>query len=213
MSKKILFVLAFALIFLIGLTFGTASATIDGIVYPYNNEIINSATIDLVVNTTGSGQCFYNYNNGHNYSIGCSGQRIRLPKTDGNYTLVVSDDAFSQKSVNVILSQPDGMVIVFFSIAFIIIIIGMVVMMLLAFLKALALQMSVEDLAFNWGAFIGLLAVYLLALEYLGSTAIQSFLLSIIEVGGITNFFIPSILFVVCWFKNRVTGEESDYKK
>lgn len=209
MCKKLLFILALTLL----LFLGTASASIDDISYPYNNEILNSATIDLNFSRTGSASCYWNYNNGHNYTISCGADKIRLPKTDGNYTLTISDNTFSQKSVNVILDQPDGFVIVFFSIAFIIVIISLVTFLIMALLKAIALQMSIGDLAYNWGAFFGLLAIYLLSLEYLGNPTIISFLKGIMEVGGITNFMIPSILFIVVEFKNRVSGREEDYKK
>lgn len=188
-------------------------ASIDNITYPYNNEIINSATIDLDFDTTGSTACYWNYNNGHNYTISCGGEKIRLPKTDGNYTLIVSDNTFSQIGVNVILDQPDGFVIVFFSIAFILVVIGLVALMILAFVKALGLVMGVEELAYNWGAYFGLLAIYLLEMEYLGNATLHTFLRGMMEAGAFTNFMIPAILFIVCWFKNNVTGEDSDYKK
>jgi hypothetical protein len=213
MNKKVLYIPAFALLFLVAVLCGTASATIDQISYPYNNEIINSATIDLNYTSTGSASCYWNYNNGHNYTISCGKEKVRLPKTDGNYTIVVSDNTFSQKSVNVVLDQPDGFVIVFFSIAFIVIVMGLVALMMLALIKAIGLTMGVEELAYNWGAYFGLLAIYVLEMEYLGNITIHTFLNWMMQIGGITNFFIPAILFMVCWFKSNVTGEDSDYKK
>lgn len=198
--KKLLWIsLVFVLCFA-----SLASASIDAINSPYDGEIVNSPAIDLEIDTTGSTYCYWTYAYpANNYSISCAGEKIRLPKTEGDYNITISDNTGDLKSVVVTLDYPDGFVIVFYSLGFLIICFSLVGLLLMSIFKTIELEMDAKDLTLNISAYIVLLAFYFLCLEYLGNPSINTITYSIVQIGGFTNLFIPIIAFFVTFFKRK----------
>lgn len=88
---------------------------------------------------------------------------------------------------------PSGIVIVLFTILFLVIIAFMLFFLLYSVGHIFNLDFDIIDLAYNWGAYFALLALFLLEGYYLGNPDIHSWMLWLIYVGGVTNFFIPLI--------------------
>jgi len=197
--------IALIVVFCLASATGIASASIDDITTPYDGEILTSATIDLSFDYTGSTSCYWSYlYPENNNTIPCGGAKIRLPRVDGVYNITIGDNTGSIQSVAITLEYPSGYVIVFFSFLFIVIIATLTGLLLMSIFKAISLDMDGKDLTLNVSAFFALLAIYLLSLEYLGNPAISSITLTIVEIGGITNLFIPLIAYFVTYFKKRM---------
>jgi hypothetical protein len=92
---------------------------------------------------------------------------------------------------------PSGIVIVLFSLLFIIILAGLVVLFLYGIGHFKDLNMDVKDIAYNIGGYFALLGIYGLSLEYMGSPLINNFLDLIIKIGAVTNVFLPIIAFIL----------------
>jgi len=202
MKKQVLLLALIAVSFML---VATVSASVDSIDYPYNNQILNSPTIDLAFSTTGSSSCYWNYNGVHNETIDCVGGKIRLPATEGNYNLTVSDNTGDSKTVSVNLDYPDGFIIIFFSFIFIFICFEMLGLLLWTLLHFLEINIDARDLILNVSSYFGIWAFYILGLEFLGNPFISDFTLFLIEVGAITTVLIPIIGFVISYIKQNTT--------
>lgn len=202
MKKQVLLLALIAVSFML---VATVSASVDSIDYPYNNQILNSPTIDLAFSTTASTSCYWSYNNVHNETLPCSGGKIRLPATEGNYNLTVSDDTGDSKTVSVNLAFPNGFVIIFFSFIFIFICFEMLGLLLWTLLHFIEINIDAKDLILNVSSYFGVWAFYILGLEFLGNPFISDFTLFLIEVGAITTVLIPIIGFVISYIKQNTT--------
>lgn len=200
--KKILFLSVFLIVILSGII----SATISSIDYPYDGEILTSPSIDLQISTTGATTCYWNYNGVHNYTLsGCEGDKIRLPNSEGNYNITITDQTGDYKNVEVNLDYPNGFIIIFFSGLFIILCFEMLGLLLWTLLSFIELNIDAKDLILNISSYFALWAFYILGLDYYGNTFVSNFSLFLIEIGAVTMVIIPIIGFVVSFIKQNTT--------
>lgn len=89
--------------------------------------------------------------------------------------------------------EPQGSVIVFFSIAFLIIVGVMIYLIILSFGHLLNKDMTIMDVAYNFGIYFVLFGVFLLEQFYVGNPDIEG-ILNILLIGtGFTHILIPII--------------------
>jgi len=104
--------------------------------------------------------------------------------------------------------KPEGVVIVFFTILFVILVIGLLVLLMYNIFHIFQWDFDANDLIFNIGAYFGLFMVYILGKEYLGNLFFDNFLVWVISVAAVTNVILPIIAFVLSFIKGGLDGGE-----
>lgn len=126
-----------------------------------------------------------------NYSF-CTTQQLGL------YTYGYCDNVGNCYSNDFTIGKnPDGIVIVFFSIAFIIIMILLVAQLIISVGHIMRLDFDVVDLSKSLGIYFGLFALYMLEKVYMGSANMETFLVIFLSVGGFTHVLVPIIAFII----------------
>ena len=126
-----------------------------------------------------------------NYSF-CTTQQLGL------YTYGYCDNVGNCYSNDFTIGKnPDGIVIVFFSIAFIIIMILIVAQLIISVGHIMRLDFDVVDLSKSLGIYFGLFALYMLEKVYMGSANMETFLVIFLSVGGFTHVLVPIIAFII----------------
>lgn len=195
--KKI-FVAFLLMIFL----FPLISSAITSIDYPYNNDTLSyTSRINLQVNSAGSSNCYFNYDNVHNVSIACSGGLVDLPNADGTYMIYVGDDAGSQKNIQVHIVKPSGILIAFLYALVIIFVLGMLFIFVINLAKLATFSTTVYSVAISWSFFFGMLLTYQLILEYSAVPNIINLLDQIRSISMWIAVVFPLIALVVTMFK------------
>lgn len=100
--------------------------------------------------------------------------------------------------------DPAGSVVVFFTILFIIISIGLLGLLLYTIFKSIEMTVDAKVLIINISAYFGVWVTYILGLEYLGNSFINDMLLWVIEGGSLGFVLLPIIMFVVSYFKQNM---------
>lgn len=93
--------------------------------------------------------------------------------------------------------NPEGIVIVLFSLIFLIVLGGMLYQFILCFGHFASLDLDIVDLAKTMGLYFALLGLYFLSLYYLGNQTVEKFLLLGIQIGGFTHVIIPLVGFLI----------------
>ena len=164
----------------------SASATYNiTINYPNGTYFINNQEATLI----GSGA--FNYTTNFT-EIGT--YKVQMFCWDGAYS-------FSNEGFYIITSngkpEPAGIVIVLFSVAFLIVMGFMLYQFILCFGHFASLDLDVVDLAKTIGLYFSLLALYYLSIFYLGNQLIERFLFLGIQIGAFTHVLIPLVGFLV----------------
>ena len=120
--------------------------------------------------------------------------KVQMFCYDGTYSF--SNEGFYEITGNG-SEKPEGIVIVLFSIIFLIIFGFMLYEMILCFGHFASLDLDVIDLAKIWGTYFALLGVYLISITYLGSPMIEGWLLLFIKIGAFTHLLIPMTGFFI----------------
>ena len=103
---------------------------------------------------------------------------------------------------------PDGIVIVLFSLLFIIVCFELLGLLLWTILHFIELNLDAKDLILNVSSYFALFAVYVLQLRFVGDVFMSDFLLFLLEMGAVTTVLIPIIGFAVSFIKqNMKTGD------
>jgi len=105
---------------------------------------------------------------------------------------------------------PSGIVIVLFSLLFLIIIGFMVYSVVHTTGHFIKRDFDILDLAMNWGLYFALLALFTLEGFYLGNPDIHSWFLWLIYVTGITHIFLPAIAFGFSFITNLLKVRRSN---
>lgn len=106
--------------------------------------------------------------------------------------------------------NPDGVVIVVFSIFFLLLLIYLIFFLFEGIGHFKNLDFDIRDLSYNWGGYFALFGLYMLEKTYLGNPDIEGFLIMFIEIGALTNFLLPLIAFIVSYFKqNTMKGDHN----
>jgi hypothetical protein len=113
---------------------------------------------------------------------------------DGTYSF--SNEGFYEITGNG-NEKPEGIVIVLFSIIFLVIFGFMLYEMILCFGHFASLDLDVIDLAKIWGTYFALLGVYLISITYLGNPMIEDWILLFIKIGAFTHLLIPMTGFFI----------------
>lgn len=106
---------------------------------------------------------------------------------------------------------PEGNVIVFFSILFIAILIGLIFLIIYSLGHAINLDFDIIDLAWNIGIYAAFIGAYLLADTYMGDNNILNILNFVVYIGAFTNAVLPVIYFILTltigsYISKRVKG-------
>lgn len=108
--------------------------------------------------------------------------------------------SFSDEGFYIVTSngkpEPDGSVVVLFSIAFLIIIGFMLYQLILSIGHFASLDLDVVDLAKSFGIYFAVFSLYILSQFYLGNQFIERMLLVFIIIGGFTHILIPLVGFL-----------------
>jgi hypothetical protein len=84
---------------------------------------------------------------------------------------------------------------------------GLLIWTILHFIE---INIDGKDLILNVSSYLGLWAIYILGIEYLGYSFYNSFLLVLIEIGAITTIIIPIAGFAISYIKNNMpTGDHN----
>ena len=101
-------------------------------------------------------------------------------------------------------ASPEGIVIIFFSILFIIIVIGMLSLLMNSIFHFISIDFDARDLTYNISAYFGLWVIYILGIEYLENAFVNDFLLFLIQMGSVTTVILPIIMFAVTFIKSNM---------
>jgi len=151
----------------------------------------NSSTFLNNVATTSKGNGAFNYTTTFT-ELGL--YKVQMFCTDGTYSY--SNEGYYDITGNG-KEQPEGSVIVLFSLIFLVIVGFLLYSLILSLGHFASLDLDVIDLAKSMGIYFVLVAFYYLNGFYMGNVAIDSLLLILIRVGGFTHIFIPLIGFLI----------------
>ena len=145
------------------------SAAITSINYPVANDIISeTARVKLDVSSSGSSNCYFNYNNVKNVSVSCNGvSLVDLPNGNGDYNITVGDNSSSSITQVVSVRRMTGSVVVFIYLLSILTLMGIVFDIFYLFGKAVDMSVTLYDLGISYSLAFGLMIDYQLAVEYI----------------------------------------------
>lgn len=168
-----------------------------------NNAIPTSATYNITI-TYPNGSNFINNQQATALGSGAFNYTTNFTEV-GTYKVQMfcydppysfSDEGFYTITSNG-KAEPEGIVIVLFSIVFLIVIGFMLYQFILCFGHFASLDLDVVDLAKTMGIYFALLGLYFLSIFYLGNQTIEGFLLLGIQIGGFTHIIIPLVGFLI----------------
>jgi len=172
---------------------------ITSIVYP------NSSRIILDAQMTKRGAEF-------NYTF-CDTEQIGTYYVNGIGDLNGEDTAWAYEFEITLTGndKPDGILVVLFTILFLIILCGMVWLLLYTIFHFIQMDFDAKDLTYNISAYFFLWGVYALGRYYIGNELMEKFLLWMIEVGAVTAVIMPLCAFVISYIKGGIKNEERYY--
>lgn len=154
----------------------------------YPNKSISS--VNYPMTSDGNGNYNYTYCNTNDL-----GQYIVTTCTDVDGVITCVSYDFTV-TVNGSSSAP-GSVVVLFSILFLLSIVLVGFMTLYTIGHLLSLDFDIVDLSFDWGIYFGIIALYYLESFYLGNTAMNSWLILLIEIGSVVLILVPIVAFIL----------------
>jgi hypothetical protein len=95
---------------------------------------------------------------------------------------------------------PEGVVIVFFIIIFLILVGTICYLSLYSIGHLMSFDFDIRDLAIDWGVYFIIVALYYLQSYYLGNLGIENYLSWFLIIGGILLILIPIIAFIMSIF-------------
>lgn len=108
-------------------------------------------------------------------------------------------------------NAPDGIVIVVFGIAFVVIVGFLLYELIMCIGHFASLDIDVVDLAKSFGTYFALFAIYQLSKFYLGNLEIESLLLILIRVGAFTHIIIPLTGFLISITVGSLSKKKVDF--
>lgn len=120
----------------------------------------------------------------------------------GEEELIVTQSGYAEGSDNLK---------VFFSLLFIILLGALAYVIIYSIGHAVSLDFDMLDLAINYGIYFMVIGIYWLHNLYLGEPFISNMLVWVIEIGAVTQIFLPTIYLILTltigtWMKRRVQG-------
>lgn len=97
--------------------------------------------------------------------------------------------------------RPDGVVVMVFSIFFLIFVAGLLTLLMYNIFHFIQWDFDATDLIINVSAYFTLFLVYILGREYLGNSFFNSFLVWMIGVTAFSNVILPIVAFVMSYMK------------
>ena len=139
----------------------------------------------------------------HNYTInaGISSPKV-LPLGFYPYTIMCCDgglcatNTFEMEVNGNGKPAPQGATIVLFSLLFLIVSIGLIYLSVHNVGHFIMMDFDIVDLAMNLSAYVGLFVIYMLQDFYVGNPQIESILIWVLSITGLTNVFIPVIALI-----------------
>ena len=101
---------------------------------------------------------------------------------------------------------PEGVIIIFFSLLFILLCFEMLGLLLWTILHLLELNLDAKDLILNVSSYFALFAFYILQTRFLEDKFMSDFLVFLLEIGAVTTVLIPIIGFVISYIKQNMKG-------
>ena len=102
--------------------------------------------------------------------------------------------------------NPEGIVIVLFTILFVIIFAGLIGLLLYNVFHMIQWDFDAKDLIINVSTYISLFAIYILGKEYFGNSFFNDSLVWLIGITALTNVIVPIVAFVLTFFKEGLEG-------
>lgn len=145
----------------------------------------------------------------HNLSIGnLTTEGTYLNSMLCNDNGVLGKTTFNFKVTGNGKEEPSGIVIIIFSVAFILLLFYLIVIILYGIGSIVDLDFDIIDLAYNWGGYFAFGGLFMLEQTYMGNIQLEVYLNLFLSIGGWTNFWIPGLAFAIITFiikplKNR----------
>ena len=207
--------------------FGIGVTEVKGTV-DFNTQIFNTSTGLIITNTTA--ECFIHLHNSQGNHV--LQEKMDFDSEHLEFYFLANGGNFSNSSIfNYIYwcnnsvgggftsgsfevtengnPSPTSTTIVFFSLLFILILIGMLGVTLYTVFKFINLNFDARDLIINVSLYFGLFTYNVLSVEYLGNAFINSFMTWLIGVGAVTAVIIPLCAFFASFFKNNMKGDHN----
>ena len=153
--------------------------------YPNGTTFLNN------VATTARGNGAFNYTTNFT-ELGT--YKVLMFCYDGTYSYSGTGDYEITNNGN---DAPEGIVIVLFSIIFLIIVGFLLYSLILSIGHLASLDLDVVDLAKSFGIYFVFLGFYILSRTYMGNPDVERFTLLFIQIGGFTHLIFPIIAFVL----------------
>ena len=186
---------------------GTASAGVDSINYPRNNDIISeTARINLNVSSTAVSNCvfYYTTSNGavpYNQSVLCNGiSLVNLPNADGNYNISVQADGGSSVTNVITVDKPNGILITLIYVLTFFVLFSGLFFFVINLAKLATVSTTIFDVALSWSIYFGVLISYQMVIEYSNVPFIIGWLDLMRVIGGWVLFVLPLIAFFITFF-------------
>ena len=107
--------------------------------------------------------------------------------------------------------KPSGIVVVFFSILFLIFVCGLISLLIYNIAHMVQWDFDMRDLIYNISSYFGLFVTYIFAKEYMGNAFVEDFLVWLIGVAAVTNIILPMIAFIMSYVKGGLEGGNNGY--
>ncbi len=183
-------------------TYCSSSATCETTIwYPNGTILIDNKSLTNL----GAGQFNYSLNENETSVIGTyNGFVTCIDGSEKGYK------TFSYKITANGKEDPSGVVIVFFSLGFLVVAVGLLWSLLKMSFKTISLSFNEWDLTFNVSTYIFLWGLYILGKEYMGSYFLNNFFVWLIGITAFTHMVLPIIVFVLCYSKARMEEIENE---
>lgn len=174
----------------------------------------DSATFNITIKHLESGVILVNNQNTTPEGNGAFSYPIVFNEA-GDYTVfqVCTDGSLnysSQEIIRVGAPDPDGPLILGFSVIFLLIIGGIAYILIKSIGLGISREFDILDLAYNYGLFFALFAFYYLASYYLDNVVINDMLWLFVRVMGIPLLFLPVVYFVMSIASNITATKQQN---
>ena len=155
------------------------------IIYPNGSVLIND---DKMTN----GGVFFNYTLNENQTTLLG----EYPSTMiCNDTGIFGYTTFTYEITGTGNAPASDFVTAMFLLFFIVLLFYLMLFMLFGLKHFKSLDFDINDLAYNFGGYFALFGYYMMENAYLGNSTISSFSILLLEVGSVTNIFLPLIAY------------------
>lgn len=158
-------------------------------------HLYNSTGDHLVILETSTSEDMFDYKfsvDGANFTKGLYSAKFQCNNSARGGPAEISFEANKYG-----IAPPEGIVLVFFSIGFLLIIASLTSLLLYTLGLFVEKEFTMKHLIYNLSAYMVIFGFYILEQEYFRHELISDILLVFLEVGSITNIIFPFIVFII----------------